>query len=97
MLLPVPDAATGPDYEPPLPVIKIVAAIRGAGLDPRELETELGLPPQRIYRWEAASGEPTGTEIYRLARRLGVSVVYLVNPDVGVLDSPPGFEGVANG
>lgn len=77
----------------PLAASKIVAAMQRTGTTPAELEQDAGLPPTRIYRWRTTSGEPTGTELYRVAKRLGVSLVYLANPDVGVMDDPPGFEG----
>lgn len=88
-----PSGAVAYVHAAPLAVSKIIAALHRAGIAPAELEQELGLPVQRIYRWKMSSGEPTGTELYRIARRLGVSLVYLANDEVGVMDEPPGFEG----
>lgn len=97
-----PDASPSPssrparEYVPPPSVRKIAAAIRRAGLDRRELERELDLLPQRIFRWETQSGEPTASEAWRLARRLDISLAYLCDPDADVRDDPPGFEVAAS-
>lgn len=87
-----PSVVVGSVHATPLVVSKLVAALHRAGIAPAELEQDLALPPTRIYRWRMSSGEPTGADLYRIAKRLGVSLVYLCNPDAAVSDDPPGFE-----
>jgi transcriptional regulator with XRE-family HTH domain len=44
---------------------------------------KIGVREKRISRWKAGHGEPSGSQLYRIARALGVPMESLVDDDSG--------------
>lgn len=65
---------------------KILLTLDARGMNQSELEALAGLPPSRISRWKAGTGEPTASQTGRIARALNVSVEYLVFDDIGTTE-----------
>jgi transcriptional regulator with XRE-family HTH domain len=57
---------------------KICELLDARGIDQCELEAELRLAENRISKWKAGQGEPTARQLYKMARKLNVSVLYLL-------------------
>jgi transcriptional regulator with XRE-family HTH domain len=57
-----------------------------AGLSQQELADLTGISKRQLGRYEQSKGEPSGDALVRIAKRLGVSVDYLL----GLVDTPGG-------
>ena len=58
---------------------KIVATIEGSGLSQAAVERMCGLSNSRISKWKDGVGEPTASQILRIADLLKVPVRFLID------------------
>jgi transcriptional regulator with XRE-family HTH domain len=58
---------------------KIARLLEEQGIGQLAFERRAGLPPNRISKWKAGQGQPTGRQLVAMARLLGVTAEYLAD------------------
>jgi transcriptional regulator with XRE-family HTH domain len=68
---------------------KIMKHLADRGQTQRWLARRLGVDDKRISNWSKGIGEPTGSQLWRIAEEMGLSIEYLANPDATRPPDPP--------
>jgi transcriptional regulator with XRE-family HTH domain len=68
---------------------KVLKHLADRGQTQRWLARRLGVDDKRISNWSKGIGEPTGSQLWRIAEEMGLSIEYLANPDATRPPDPP--------
>jgi transcriptional regulator with XRE-family HTH domain len=60
---------------------KVLKHLADRGQTQRWLARRLGVDDKRISNWSKGIGEPTGSQLWRIAEEMGLSIEYLANPE----------------